>query len=182
MSRLIQYILAVTAATALVPAHAADIREIRIEPATAKAGQPVKITIVGEEGASQNCGLRLEYGDGDGTDIKIVSSDGVFPRTLTKTYAKAGSYTISVKGKRVTTHFGCIGEAQAKVMVEGGVASGTKAAASCPQGWQEVKDSVKPDGSFACQIRKPAPLDCGPGLTFFEKGNTLGCRKAAKKK
>lgn len=181
MSKIGKIALAVMALGILAPAMAADIKEIKVEPALVKVGQPVKITLVGEEGASQNCGVRVEFGDGDGTDIKISSKEGFFPRTLSKTYAKPGTYAISAKGKRVTTHFGCAGEASAKLTVEGS-ASAAKEAAACPQGWQQVKGSAKPDGSFACQAVKPAgKIDCGPGLTYFEKGDTLGCRKAGRK-
>lgn len=170
----------------------AGITGVQVSPATAKItsaqGVEVKITVNGDE-ESKFCGLRVEFGDNDGRDVKIDSDEGLFPRTITRTYTKPGSYTIQAKGKKVTTHFSCPGEAKTTLTVEGGAApaTGKKAAsgASCPDGWT-LKGKAGKDGSFTCAPKtagaaKPAAkLECGPGLAYFEKGSSLGCRKAGK--
>ena len=89
---------------------------------TSPAGVRVKFTICGGESASTNCGLRIHYGTGESEDVKVTSKDGLFPKVLTKTYIKPGSYAIKVKGERVTTHLRCPGEATAVLKVESGPA------------------------------------------------------------
>lgn len=161
---------------------AEGITEIKVEPAS--AGAASKITIHGS--ADQNfCGMRVEFGDGDGDNVKINKDEGIFPRTLIHTYKKPGSYTVTATGKKVTTHFPCLGAATATVSVGGkGVTAPAAAAtseASCPAGWQLVKGSAKKDGSFACEAQKPADrMQCGSGLKYFEKGGQIGCKKAGK--
>ena len=53
------------------------------------------------------------------------------------------------------------------------------AAATCPEAWELVSRSVnKSTGAFSCAPKKPAkPINCGPGLAYFEKGGVIGCRK-----
>jgi len=118
--------------------------------------------------------LHINYGDGDGLDVKVVNRDQ-FPRTFTKTYARPGTYTISAEGKKVTTHFGCTGGAKATLVVEAapaaaatapatapapaaapGATPAAKAAApSCPVGYQA--SYAAKDGSFQCRQIPDAP-------------------------
>jgi hypothetical protein len=113
---------AVSAAVLIMSAGTAfavnRIDSVRIEPASIKAGATVTITVTGDEAQGNNCGFRINYGDGQGLDVKVVDR-GQFPRTFTKAYANPGNYTVSVEGKRVTTHFPCDGRASATLVVEG---------------------------------------------------------------
>lgn len=167
---------------------AEGITGISTNPASAKVGQPVKIIVAGDS-EQNNCGMRVEYGDGDGQDVKIKSDEGVFPRTLTRTYSKPGTYNITAKGKRVTTHFPCPGEAKIALVVEGAaggammkspMAGGAGRMADCPAGWM-MKGKMGKDGSFSCMPQMPAAkIDCGPGLSYYESAGTVGCRKGKK--
>ncbi|MBI2312867.1 MAG: hypothetical protein HYU77_10235 [Betaproteobacteria bacterium] len=177
---------------------AEGITGITTDPVSAKAGQPVKIVVAGDP-EQNNCGMRVEYGDGDGQDVKIKFDEGVFPRTLTRTYGKPGTYNITAKGKRVTTHFPCPGQAKISLVVEGAaggammkspmaggamtkspMAGGAGGMAACPAGWM-MKGKMGKDGSFSCMPQMPAAkIDCGPGLGYFESAGTIGCRKGKK--
>ena len=152
------------------------IEGVKIEPASIKAGSSVTITVTGDETQGNNCGLRINYGDGDGLDVKIVNKDQ-FPRTFTKTYTKPGTYTVSAEGKKVTTHFGCTGNAKATLVVEAlppapapvAAPAATPAAVpapaakpaakavgpSCPVGYQA--SYVAKDGSYQCRQIPDAP-------------------------
>ena len=145
------------------------IEGVTIQPASIKAGSSVTITVAGDETQGHNCGLRINYGNGEGLDVKVVNKDQ-FPRTFTKTYANPGNYTVSVEGKKVTTHFPCNGSAKATLVVEAppppppaatpaptpGTAPAAKAAApSCPVGYQA--SYAAKDGSFQCRQIPDAP-------------------------
>lgn len=145
------------------------IESIKIEPSGIKAGSSVTITVTGDETQGSNCGFRINYGDGDGLDIKVVNRDQ-FPRTFTKTYARPGAYTVSAEGKKVTSHFACSGGAKATLVVEAlpapapapapaaitptpapapAVKPGAKTIGNCPAGYQA--SYVAADGSYACK-------------------------------
>ncbi|MBI5108410.1 MAG: hypothetical protein HZA62_06645 [Rhodocyclales bacterium] len=174
-------------ASTLAFAQQGGIGAVKVEPNPAKAGQEVKITISAEGEASSFCGMVVHFDDGsESRQIKIDGKDGKFPATISKTYAKAGSYSIKAEGKKITTHFPCVGSATAKLVVEGAAAK--PAAPACPDGY---KMSGKPGkaGDFSCKGGKGAvtpaqPLVCGDGLEYFsnDKAKQLGCRKAKGKK
>ena len=151
------------------------IESVKVEPARIRAGSSVTITVTGDETQGSNCGLRINYGDGGGLDVKVVDKEQ-FPRTFTKTYASPGTYTVSAEGKKVTTHFGCIGGAKTTLVVEAAAApapppatapipapapaattpapapaakQGARAIGNCPAGYQA--SYVAADGGFACK-------------------------------
>lgn len=74
------------------------------------------VTGTGDESESW-CGVRLDYGDGNGIDIKVEKSEP-FPKRLQYTYPASGSYVATVVGKRVTTHPPCVISAQTKVSLD----------------------------------------------------------------
>ena len=181
------------------------IEGVKIESANVKAGTPVTITVSGDETQGNNCGFRINYGDGDGLDVKVVDK-GQFPRTFNKTYARPGTYTVSVEGKRVTTHFACSGSAKVTLVVEAsaqatattpaaapapaaapGVAPAVKAAApSCPVGYQA--SYAAKDGSFQCRQIPDAPTratrtSCPDGYLVgpTTKDGSFTCRLPAPK-
>jgi len=183
---------------AVPPAAWGFTKITRIEPgapsATLDGGKAnVKFTVSGEAEESDMCGIYVSYGDGLAPDTRIVSKkDGMFPRVFEHSFTRPGQYTVTVKGERVKTTFGCSGEASTTVNIVAPAAAaekaaqGTKAAkavavaaATCPEAWELVSRSVnKSTGAFSCAPKKPAkPINCGPGLAYFEKGGVIGCRK-----
>jgi hypothetical protein len=176
-------------ASTLVFAQQGGIGTVKVEPNPVKAGQEVKITISAEGEAPSFCGMVVHFDDGsESRQIKIDGKDGKFPATISKTYAKAGSYSIKAEGKKITTHFPCVGSATAKLVVEGAPAAAKPAAPACPEGYKMSGKAGKA-GDFSCKGGKGAvapaqPLTCGDGLEYFsnDKSKQLGCRKAKGKK
>lgn len=157
------------------------IGEIKMEPNPAKVGQEVKITVTADGEAPTFCGLVVHFDDGgESRQVKIDGNEGKFPVTITKTYTKPGSYSIKAEGRKITTHFPCVGNAVARLVVEG---SATKAAPGCPEGYK-MAGKVGKASDFICKGGKDAkapakPLACGEGLEYFanDKSKQVGCRK-----
>ncbi len=173
----------------LTVAQQGGIGAVKVEPNPAKAGQDVKITIAAEGEAPAFCGMVVHFDDGgESRQIKIDGKEGKFPVTITKTYAKAGSYSIKAEGRKITTHFPCVGGATARLTVEGAAAPAKSATPVCPAGYKMSGRAGKA-GDFSCKGGKDAkapaqPLPCGDGLEFFDndKSKQLGCRKAKARK
>jgi hypothetical protein len=171
---------------------AGTITKIEASPTNAvlQGGKAVvKFTVSGSAEESDNCGIWIDYGDGSGPDTRTISkSDGFFPRTFEHAFNKTGGFSVKAKGQRVKQTFGCNGEASAFVTVTAAAAGDKKAAApakavaaapACPEGWQLVPKSYSAkSGEFACSAKPPASkIDCGPGLVYYDKSGTIGCRK-----
>jgi len=173
----------------------------KIDPSTTNAvlqdgKATVKFTVSGTAEETDNCGLYIEYGDGDNPDTRIINQkEGLFPRTFEHTFTKPGGFSVKANGQRVRTSLGCVGSATtfvtiaasgaAKAAPAGKTAPSAKAgpiAPACPDGWQVVANSYnKNSGEFSCSAKPPvSKMACGPGLTYFEKGSTIGCRKGGK--
>jgi len=188
-----QLVLALGLASTLAFAQQGSIGEVKLAPNPARAGQEVKITISAEGETPTFCGMVVDFGDGSELhNVKIDSNESKFPVTLSRTYAKAGSYNVKAEGRKITTHLPCIGKATAKLVVEAAPAAAqpaAAAAAACPEGYKMSGKKGKA-GDFSCKGGKgsaaPAkPLACGEGLEYFanDKAKQVGCRKpkAAKK-
>ncbi|GEM_PF-4250701 len=139
------------AAPAAAQAQTSPISAIEV-PANALAGNAVAIVIRAGPNPSRWCGFRIDFGDGDGRDIK-VDGDQPFPITLSRSYARPGQYTVDVVGKRVTTHSPCDGKLSAKLtVIEPVVAVLTpppapRADAACPETVQ-IRNAAGQDVSF----------------------------------
>jgi len=183
------------------------IGSVKVEPNPARAGQEVKITIGADGEAPTYCGMVVHFDDGsESRNVKIDGKEGKFPLTITKTYAKAGSYSIKAEGRKITTHFPCTGSATGKLVVEAPpapppatkpaaasaaaatAAKPANAAPACPEGYK-MRGKPGKAGDFTCQGGKGAKapaqgLSCGEGLSYFsnDKAGQLGCRKAKGKK
>lgn len=72
---------------------------------------------IASDGKQPYCGLRLEYGDGNGDDIMIDWNNDQFPVMRSHRYTSAGKYLMKVFGKWITTHIPCQGEASIEVEV-----------------------------------------------------------------
>lgn len=187
--------LACSAATGAMAAAKIEKLEPASPSVTLEGGKAtVKFTIAGSSDDRDNCGFWVDYGDGDSPDTRILSkSDGLFPRVMEHTFAKAGSFTVKVKGQRVKTTLGCNGEASAVINVAApaaakaaapaakGVAAApaAPAAPTCPDGWLlQAKSVDKKTGAYACGPKMPEKkMECGPGLAYYESGAAIGCRK-----
>ena len=182
----LSFALMLASALAMAQAQQSGIGAIKFEPGTVRAGQEVKITISADGEAPGFCGMVVHFDDGsESRNIKIDGKEGKFPVTIAKTYAKAGSYSVKAEGKKITTHFPCMGAATAKLVVEPAPVAAAPApkAAACPEGYKMVGKAGKA-GDFSCKGGKNAmapaqPLACATGLEYFHnaKARQVGCRK-----
>ena len=194
-----QFVRCITGLAALVIATvsgvavAGKITGVKVEPASAQVGTPVQVIVAGEDEGV--CGLRVEYGNGDFDLTKMTQGKDNFPRSFSKSYNKAGNYTIIVKGGRDGTALGCPGDAKVQVAITeapkpaaaAAPAAGAATAPVCPEGYALNAKSVnKTTGAFTCTAKKGATkpekaLACTAGTEYFAtpKGSSLGCRKAA---
>lgn len=175
-----------TLLTFVVCSHAQTLSGVKVEPATAKPGEAVKITAIFDNAETPNCNVRVHFGDGTTKDFKINQAKDV-PLVTEYTYPKAGSYTVKVEPKTALPTLKCVGKNQSMV-VKVAAPAPAKAAAptgpSCPEGWKLNAKSVnKKTGAFTCTAKAgtaaPASkLACPAPLGYFEntsKGQ-LGCR------
>jgi len=108
------------------------------------------------------------------------------PLTINKTFSKPGTFKIEALGRKVgKLTFGCEGNASTMVTVAAaGKATTTSSAApmpiaaACPDGWGMISGQKDPSKGFTCAPKRPAAkLDCGKGMTYFEKNGLIGCKK-----
>ena len=174
-----------------------NLTKIEASPASATLDggkATVKFTLSGTAESTDNCGFWVDYGDGQSPDTRILSSgDGLFPRTLERSFVRPGTYKVAAKGQRVKTTLGCQGEVSTTVTIAAAsttaaapaaaakgapAAKAAAAAPSCPEGWKLDGAADRKTGAFACNTQPPAKkLECGPGLKYFEKSGQIGCRK-----
>jgi hypothetical protein len=180
----IAFAAGVLVAALALPAAAQTIASIQVEPAQAKVGEPVKITVVFENADLPNCNVRLHFGDGTNRDHKVNQAKDV-PLVRTHTYTKAGKYTVKAEGKTALPMLKCTGANQsALVEVVASTSADAKPAASCPAGWTLDANSVdSTTGAFTCSAKPGATLpmarlDCPGALSYFENKTRaqLGCR------
>jgi PKD domain len=187
-------LLALAAATVFCGAAAAQtLSGIKVEPATAKVGEPVKVTATFENADNPNCNVRVNFGDGPTQNFKINQAKDV-PLVATHTYAKPGAYKVAIEPRTVMPMLKCVGKDQSAMVtvvapapVVAAAPAGKPAAAApakCPAGWKLSAKSVnKKTGAFTCTAKAgtalpSAKLECAAPLGYFEnkaKGQ-LGCR------
>lgn len=179
-------IFALTAiAFALAPAAWADTIN-RITPeaervALSDGRVTVKFMVSGQS-TEGDCGIWVDYGDQGSPDTRIVGRrDGRLPREFVHTFNRAGQFTVTAEGRRVKTTMGCDGEASTVVTVVEASESrrrGPVTEVVCPAGWGLREGSFdRNTGAFTCVPAYPQQrIDCGPGLRYFERDDTIGCR------
>ncbi|MFA6314392.1 MAG: hypothetical protein WC681_23165 [Sterolibacterium sp.] len=186
--------IVLAASSGLVLAQSGGIGALKFEPNPVQVGKEVKITISAEGEAPAYCGMVVHFDDGsESRNVKIDGKENKFPVSFGKTYAKPGTYSIKAEGKKITTHFPCVGKAEAKLVVEGVPAPAKPAAPAkaagpnCPEGWKMMGKPGKA-GNFGCKAGKGAmmpkePMTCAAGLEPYtnEKAKQLGCRAPKKK-
>jgi hypothetical protein len=195
-----KWILAASALLA-IGVQAQTLSGLKIEPASPKVGEAVKITLDFSNADTPNCGMKIMTGDGRAEEAKINQAKDV-PYVLTHTYAKPGSFTVIAEPKRSGSALKCAGKNINKVVTVAAVAapvaaaapaaSAAKPAASapaaavalCPEGWALVKPGQNAKTkAFSCTAKPgtkiPEPKIACPGdLTYSEnsKKGQLGCR------
>ena len=174
-------------------AFAQTLVGVKVDKPQVLAGQAVQASVAFDVDNSVNCGIRFDWGDGTGEDIKVEDAQKI-PLVMSHTYAKAGDYTVAVTPKKVTSRLGCLGKAQSamvKVAAPAAVAAApvvpmpaVAAANACPIGWKLNAKSVnKKTKAFSCNAKPgtAAPekkLACEGTTGYFEnvKKGVIGCQ------
>jgi plastocyanin len=179
-------------ATLSLAANAQTLSGIKVEPASVKVGEPVKITGSFENADNPNCNVRVNYGEGPTQNFKINQLKDV-PLVTTHTYAKPGTYKVAIEPRTAMPMLKCVGKDQSATVTV--VAAAPVAAAApagkamaagpaCPAGWKLNAKSVnKKTGAYTCGAKAgtaapTAKPDCAAPLGYFEnksKGQ-FGCR------
>ena|GEM_PF-1258174 len=180
--------LAVTLAASLAAplAHAGNIAGIRIDPPNVMTGQQVQVTVDGQD--EGNCGLRVEYGNGDVDVTRMSAGKDNFPRSFMHTFAGPGTFTVTAKGGRDGTTMGCSGEAKATIVVSQAPTPvpprAGRMAPACPDGFALNRNSVdRRTGAYTCAALQgvelpPAGMACPQGTAYYTniQGTMLGCK------
>lgn len=140
----------------------------------------VRFMVSGQGDDSGDCGMHVNYGDGDSPDTRTIGRQGgSFPREFVHTFTRAGQFAVNARGERVKQTFGCSGDASTTVnIVEESRGRWRASAQSCPAGWS-LKDRSfdRETGAFSCVADLPEQrIECGPGLRYFEAEGLVGCR------
>jgi hypothetical protein len=162
------------AASALlaVSLQAQTLSGLKIEPALPKVGEAVKITLEFSNIETPNCGMRIAFGDGDGTEAKINQTKDVPNYVLSRTYAKPGSYTVIAEPKRSGSSLKCAGKNISKVVTVAALPVPVPAPAPTPTVAVVVPAAPTPAASAPvakAEVAKPASL-CPEGWTLVKPG------------
>ena len=169
-------------------AAAQTLTGIKLEPATVRVGEPVKITGTFDNADNPNCNVRVNYGQGPTQNFKINQLKDV-PLITSHSYAKPGTYKVALEPRTAMPMIKCVGKDQTAtvtVLAAAPVAAAAPAGrgTQCPDGWKLNAKSVnKKNGAYTCTAKAgtalpAAKLDCTAPLGYFEnkaKGQ-LGCR------
>ncbi len=187
---------------ASVGAQAQTLSGLKVEPASPKVGEQVKITLEFTNADTPNCGMKIVMGDGR-TEAARINQVKDLPYVLTHTYTKPGNYTVIAEPKHSGSSLKCSGKninkaitvaavaapvaaapAPAAAPAAGASAAAAKPASVCPAGWTLTKAGVnKKTQAFSCfakaDTKIPEPkVSCPGDLTYYEnsKKGQLGCR------
>ena len=173
--------------TLALAANAQTLTGIKLEPANAKVGEPVKITGSFDNAENPNCHVRVHFGDGQTQDFKINQLKDV-PLIATRAFDKPGQYKVMIEPKTALPMLKCVGKNQSAMLTVAAAAPAGKAMAAaapaCPAGWALNAKSVnKKTGAYTCSAKAGTALpaskpECPAPLGYFEnksKGQ-LGCR------
>ena len=183
---------AVLAASVGTLAHAQLIGSVTVNPATAKAGEPVTVTANVDVMSGNYCGFAVFYGDGKNIE-SYSDTRHPTPFVTTHVYDKPGTYTISMGGRHVESHPNCGGgDKFATVTVTEGAKPAVlvpvkpavvTAASVCATPWKLSGKWNAKTGAYTCVAKAttalPDPKPVCPGdLTYFEnaKKGQFGCR------
>jgi len=179
-------VLSLLAGLAAIPAFAQTLTDVKFDPPQPVVGQSVTAVVTLEMGDTAFCGVRLDWGDGSTSDIKVEDkSTPTYP--VSHVYTQPGNYRTMAEGTKVTSHLGCLGKNVVRMLAVALPRPAVRPAAAggtCPEGWALDKKSVnKKTGAYTCTTRPGTPLPltnptCPGDLSYFEnvKKGQLGCR------
>lgn len=160
-------LLALTAlATTALPSQAQTALSHLELVGAAVAGQPSKLVIHSGADPSKWCGLAMDFGDGEVREIRIKAAPQGFPMAVDKTYTAAGSYTVKVVGKKVTSHWPCVG-AELRLAVQVAPSGLGPAIATAPAPLAAAPAPLAP------APLAPAPLAPAPAPVAADAGKAL---------
>jgi hypothetical protein len=179
--------LAITS-TLAVTAQAQVLGNITASPVAAKVSEPVTITATIDVLNANYCGYAVGFGDGTTKDgVSDVSNAS--PLVVTHSYAKAGTYHVTLGGRNVQNHPNCGGGEKAVdvTVVDSGKPAAKPvamtAASVCSAGWKLSGKLNAKTGAFTCAAKAGTALpaakaECKGDLTYFEnaKKGQYGCK------
>jgi PKD domain len=183
------HLLAALIACATFAAQAQTLTGATMAPAEIKAGEKTTLTASFElKDNATNCRVQVNFGDGTPAEVFKINQAKDVPLVATHTYAKAGTYTVSVEPRTKLPMLKCTGgdkSTTVKVLpVPVAAAPAAAGAPACPAGWTlDKKSVVKKTGAFTCSAKAgtaaPAEkLACPGTLAYVEntKKGQIGCR------
>jgi hypothetical protein len=168
-------------------AHAQVLGAITATPTAAKVGEPVTVSATIDVVNANYCGFVVGFGDGAFKDA-VSDVSNATPLVLTHTYAKPGSYHVTLGGKNVQNHPNCGGPERAvDITVAGPAAPATavplKPSDVCAKGWKLSGKLNAKTGTFTCAAKAGTALPaekpvCKGDLSYFEnaKKGQYGCK------
>ena len=153
-----------------------------------QTGQSVQLSVDFEMNDNPFCGMRIDWGDGSDTEVKVEGAGFKTPHKASHTDSKAGEFAVKAEPRRVTSHLPCLGKAQSAMVkvvapppppaapapapvappaappasAPMAAASAPSAGPQCPTGWKlDAKSVNKKSGAYSCSAK--------PGTTLPEK-------------
>lgn len=168
-------------------AHSQVLGTISASPMTAQVGEPVTVTANIDVVNSNYCGFVVGFGDGTFQDA-VSDVSNATPLVLPHSYAKAGTYHVTLGGKNVQNHPNCAGPERAvDISVAGPVVPAKpvvmKPGNVCAKGWKLSGRLNAKTGTFTCTSKAGVALPaekpvCKGDLSYFEnvKKRQYGCK------
>lgn len=178
------------ASLSTLPVQAQVLGAITASPLTANAGDAVTITANIDVLSGNYCGFVVGFGDGTFKDA-VSDASNATPLVLTHTYAKPGTYHVTLGGKNVQSHPNCGGQERAVDVVVTGASkpvaapapAAMKASDVCAPGWKLSGKLNSKTGVFTCAAKAGTALpaakpECKGDLSYFEntKKGQYGCK------
>jgi hypothetical protein len=186
-----QWVAALSVTLLATAAQAQVLGGITASATSIKVGEPVTITANIDVINANYCGFVVGFGDG-ATKDGVSDITNPVPLVLTHSYAKAGTYHVTLGGRNVQNHPNCAGQEKAVDITVAEAAKPAVAAKSMPLKATEVcaapwkllaKTFNAKTGAYSCSAKpgtempatKPA---CSGKLKSFEdtKKGQFGCR------
>jgi hypothetical protein len=186
-----QWATALTVTLLAAAAQAQVIGGITASATSVKVGEPVTITANIDVIKANYCGFVVGFGDGETKD-GVSDVTNAVPLVVTHTYAKAGSYHVTLGGRNVQNHPNCAGQekavditvAEAAKPMEAAKPAPLKATEVCTAPWKLVAKTFNAKtGAYSCSAKagtdmpatKPACMGKLKSFEDAQKGQ-FGCR------
>ena len=175
--------LAITS-TLAVTAQAQVLGTITASPVAVKVGEPVTVTATIDVINANYCGYVVGFGDG-ATKDGVSDVSNAASMVATHSYAKAGTYHVTLGGRNVQNHPNCGGGEKAVdiTVADSGKPVAMKVADVCAAGWKLSGKLNAKTGAFTCAAKAGTALpatkaECKGDLTYFEnaKKGQYGCK------